>query len=342
MSKRLTSRTLSTALALFDQKPFEIDGFRFTARAVEPVGRPSADQWSGAFQFAEACQQASDYWVGDLLAYADSRSDWQANLEQLKSTTGLAHQTLLNRTNISKSVGVDERAISPSISHSAVVAPMDPAMQRVWLDRANREGWTVSEFRNEVRAASRRKVVQGQAVLAGQFRVIYADPPWSYRRSSTSPEHGVAAEGHYPSMSMEELIKLPVREHVMKDAVLFLWVTTPMLFEDPGPRDIIQAWGFRYASMQTWDKVLGIPGRFFQVQTEHLLVCERGDCPPDHPTPKPKSIFTERRSDQHSEKPSAVRKMIEKLYDKGPYLELFAREKTAGWEAYGNDASLWK
>ena len=63
-------------------------------------------------------------------------------------------------------------------------------MQRVWLERATREGWSVSEFKAEVRSSQRRKVVAGQAVLAGQYRVIYADPPWSYRQSNTSPEHG--------------------------------------------------------------------------------------------------------------------------------------------------------
>jgi N6-adenosine-specific RNA methylase IME4 len=335
-------RSAPQALLLFDENPITIDGFRFSARAVEAVGRPSADQWEGAFKFAEACQQASDYWIGDLLAYADSREDWRARVDQMKSVTGLAHQTLLNRTVISRAVAVDERVISPSITHSAVVAPMDPGMQRVWLERAVKEGWTVSEFKNEVRAASRRRVVEGQAVLKGMYRVIYADVPWRYRQSNSSPEHGVAAEGHYPSMSMEELMRLPVREHAMKNSVLFFWVTTPMLFEDPGPRDIIQAWGFNYASMQTWDKVLGIPGRFFQVQTEHLIVAERGDCPPDNPTPKPKSIFTERRSSEHSEKPTAVRKMIERLYSKGPFLELFAREKVEGWDAFGNDPRLWQ
>jgi len=314
------------ALQLFDEQPFDIDGFRFRARSVEPLGRPSAAQWQGAFAFAEGCQQASDYWIGDLLVYADSRSDWQEKLDQIKSVTGLAHQTLLNRTYISRNVDVETRHLAPTITYAKVAAPMDPAMQTVWLERATREGWSVSEFQNEVRASTRRKVVSGQAVLQGQYRVIYADPPW---------------EGHYPSMSMDELQKLPVREHAMKDSVLFLWVTTPMLFEDPGPRDIIDAWGFTYKSMQTWDKVLGLPGRFFQVQTEHLVVAERGDCPPDHPTPKPKSIFVERRSEEHSQKPTAVRKMIEKLYTTGPFLELFAREKTKGWDAFGNDARLW-
>lgn len=346
MSKRPTGGTnlaiRGVGSLLFDEKPFEIDGFRFRARSVEAIGRPSIDQWQGAYQFAEACGLASEYWIGDLLTYVDSRADWAERLEQIKAVTGLAHQTLLNRTWLAKHVGVEERAIAPSVSHANIVAPMAPAQQRVWLEKASVEGWTVGDLRNEVRASQRRKVVQGQAVLEGMFRVIYADPPWKYRDSNaTADGSGGKAERHYPPMAIDELCKLPVKEHAHKNSVLFMWVTTPMIFDSPGPADVMRAWGFEPKSMQTWDKVLGMPGRFFQITTEHLVVGERGACPPDNPTPKPKSLFTERRTSEHSAKPGVTRKMIEKLYDTGPFLELFGREPVKGWSVFGNDAKLW-
>jgi len=340
VASNLTSRSAvrQAALQLFDERPFEVDGFRFTARAVEPVGHPSADQWQGALTFAEACHQASDYWIGDLLAYAESRSDWQARIDQIKAVTGLAHQTLLNRTYISRHVGIEERSVSPSIGHSKIVAPMDASMQRVWLEKATLEGWTPSELEREVRASSRRKVVSGQAKLSGKYRVIYADPPWRYRNTAGTKGNSSVKE-HYPDMSIEELCALPVEAHCEKNAVLFMWVTVPLMFENPGPREVMEAWGFRYQSLQTWDKVLGNPGRFLHITTEHLLIGERGNCPPDE-AGLPKSLFTERRTG-HSVKPTVTRKMIEMMFTTGPYLELFGRDLVKGWHVFGNDPKLW-
>lgn len=43
---------------------------------------------------------------------------------------------------------------------------------------------------------------------------------------------------------------------------------------------------------------------------------------------------------EHSRKPDCIRERIEKLID-GPYFELFARETKAGWDCWGNQASLF-
>lgn len=41
-----------------------------------------------------------------------------------------------------------------------------------------------------------------------KYKIIYADPPWRYARSKVQG----AAEKHYPTMSIEELCALPVKE----------------------------------------------------------------------------------------------------------------------------------
>jgi N6-adenosine-specific RNA methylase IME4 len=131
-----------------------------------------------------------------------------------------------------------------------------------------------------------------------------------------------------------------VEAHTTKDAVLFLWVTAPLLLQNPGPRDVIEAWGFTYKTGAVWDKVVGMYGHYFHIQHEHLLVCTRGSCTPDVPTPSPKSVFTERRT-THSKKPAGIRRVIERMYNRGPYVELFGREAVEGWDVLGNDARLW-
>lgn len=327
---------------LFDRSTLEFEGFRLLSRSVEAVGTPTLDQWAAAMEFACAAEEASPYWVGDLLNYSETRADWKDKVEQAMATTGLSLQTLTNRGYIARHVTPEVRQMAPSPAHVAEVAPLPEAEQKQWLTRAKDEAWTRQELRSAMRAAKRRAVVEGQMALDGRYRVVYADPPWGYGDNGATADGSLGkAERHYPAMTMADLIALPVAEHVTDDAVLFLWVTAPMLMENPGPRDIIEAWGFTPKTGMVWDKVLGNYGHYVHVQHEHLLICTRGKCQPDEPVPSPKSIFVERRSGEHSEKPSGIRLMIERLYPLGRRVELFAREAAPGWDCLGNDPRLW-
>ena len=90
-----------------------------------------------------------------------------------------------------------------------------------------------------------------------------------------------------------------------------------------------------------WDKVLGNYGHYVHGSHEHLIICTRGSCLPDEPTPAPDSVQTIRRSGEHSAKPEEFRTIIMRLYTRGPYLELFGREPVDDWTVFGNDARLW-
>jgi N6-adenosine-specific RNA methylase IME4 len=172
------------------------------------------------------------------------------------------------------------------------------------------------------------------APIEGCYRVIYADPPWEYGNSGVINDgdgYG-RAERHYPTLSIDELCALPVGEHVADDAVLFLWVTSPLLAEC---WPVIDAWGFTYKTSMVWDKVEHNYGHYVSVRHELLLICTRGSCLPDRPVPMPDSVVTVARSDVHSQKPAEFRALIERLYD-GPKLELFARTASDGWTSWGN------
>lgn len=329
---------------LFDERPIELGGFRLHATGADLVDRkvkPTIQGWQMAFSYACSSEQSAPLWVGDLLNYAETRADWREKLSQAVSVTGLSEKTLRNRAAVAKRVGTAAREVAPSVSHLEEVAKLDEDAQVEWLEAAKVEGWNHRELRVNIAASKRRKVISGQAVLEGQYRVIYADPPWSYRDSTPRPKgsHARASE-HYASMTIEELCKLPVAAHALPNSVLFLWVTAPMLLENPGPRDVIEAWGFTPKAGFVWDKVNGMPGAYNRVNHEHLILATRGTGTPDRPTPQPDSVFVEKRGDIHSGKPASVRHMIEKLYD-GPYLELFGRERVSGWTVFGNDARLW-
>ena len=329
-------------LELFDQKPLKINGFTLRGRKAIPEGKPSITQWSAALRFAGASYESSPYWIGHLMAYAETRAEWAEKLDQAMSVTGLSRKTLLNLASTVRNLDENALEIAPSLSHAAEVMSLEGPEQVEFMDKARTEGWTIPELRAEIRASKRRRVLAGQAKLEGMFRIIYADPPWAYGSSGATKDGSLGkAERHYECMTMEQIAGLPVGAHAMPNSALFLWVTAPMLFENPGPRDIIEAWGFDYKAHFVWDKVLGMPGSYNHVTHELLLVATRGSCLPDIPLPQPKSVITIRRSSEHSAKPREFRQLIEKHWPAGPYLELFGRERVEGWTVFGDDANLW-
>ena len=167
----------------------------------------------------------------------------------------------------------------------------------------------------------------------GKYQVIYADPPWPY----TNMQHGIdeqetTLDNHYPTMSISDICNLSVRELSGDNSVLFIWTTSPFL-EDTFT--IIDAWGFEYKASIIWDKVKHNVGYYVSVRHEFLLICTRGSCLPDNPKLYD-SVQTIERSNTHSQKPEAFYKIIEDLY-RGKKIELFARNKREGWEAWGNE-----
>ncbi|MBP5461852.1 MAG: DNA methyltransferase [Lachnospiraceae bacterium] len=162
-----------------------------------------------------------------------------------------------------------------------------------------------------------------------EYRIIYADPPWSYNDKQNVETMG-GAEKHYPTMPLNEICELPIP--AAKDAILFLWVTSPML-EDAF--SVIKAWGFKYKTSFVWDKVAHNMGHYNSVRHEFLLICTRGSCTPDVPKLYD-SVVSIERSDEHSKKPDQFREMIDTLYPVGDRLEMFAREEHEGWDVWGN------
>ena len=166
-----------------------------------------------------------------------------------------------------------------------------------------------------------------------KYRVIYADPPWQYDLEQTSPNLGGAIK-HYNSMSIEELCALPIKDIADKDAVLFLWITSPKLNLF---LQLMEAWGFEYKTSFVWDKVKHNMGHYNSVRHEFLLIGGRGKSTPDLKHLYD-SVITIERSDKHSEKPVEFLNIIDNLYQHGNRIELFARQaKKENWYFWGNE-----
>lgn len=335
----MTKRGLTKHIPL---EPVTIGCFTLTETGMEVRGKPSFSEYQGIGDWISRAHKSSGWWVADWLAYGESRADFREMLDAVMDVTQYSEETVKNFKYLGENIPPSRRRADVDISKHFEVAALSAKEQDHWLEVAHDRGLTKRELRNEIRAAARTRVIQGQAHLEGMYRVIYADPPWLYGDSGATQDGSLGkAERHYPGMTIDELCKLPVQAHALDNSVLFCWTTAPMLYENPGPREVIEAWGFTPKTQHIWDKVLGNYGHYSHVTHEILIVATRGSCLPDAPTPSPKSVTTIRRSAEHSEKPIEFRQMIERQYTTGPYLELFGRKPAKGWSVFGNDARLW-
>jgi N6-adenosine-specific RNA methylase IME4 len=208
-----------------------------------------------------------------------------------------------------------------------------PAATSVAADRA----------RNDERAAGVAAAAAAEGVTpepTEKYRIFYADPPWSYDDTTLVPHRrglpaGDARE-HYATMELTEIIALPVEQWAEENAVLFLWVTSPMLEE---AFQVVNAWGFKYKASFVWDKIKHNMGHYNSVRHEMLLICTRGSCQPDQQQLFD-SVQSIERSDKHSQKPIDFYDIIETLYTHGRKLEMFARSAREGWDVYCHIAEL--
>lgn len=318
-------------------EPMVIGCYTFTPTGMEVRGTPTFNEHMGVGEWARRAYLRSGWWLADWLRYGESREDWKDRIQQAHELTGLALGTLRN-IRVLGSVAVAQRRKDLDFGLYFPIASLEPDEQDEIIDLAVTEGWDRNDIRKEVASRKRATVIQGQAVLEGQHRVLSADCPWIYNNSQPS---GSNAQHHFPGMTIEELCDLPVKAHATRHAVMGFWVPAPMLYDDPGPRDVITAWGFEYKAMIAWHKVQGAGGYYTKGDVELFLICTRGRGTPDVPHDLPSGVYVERKDPEHSRKPEFFRRYLEKHWTTGPRLELFGRRPAKGWRVFGNDPRLW-
>lgn len=141
-------------------------------------------------------------------------------------------------------------------------------------------------------------------------------------------------ENQYPTMSIEDICKLPVENIAEKNAHLYLWTTSRNLLKGDAWK-VATAWGFRPINVITWCKTQFGIGNYFQNNTEHLIFCVKGQMS-TLDTGGFGTYFIHKRG-KHSEKPMIMRDWIIKWSGDLPRIELFARQKTEGWDVWGNE-----
>lgn len=163
-----------------------------------------------------------------------------------------------------------------------------------------------------------------------KYDVIYADPPWPIKKiKRKSRPNQINLD--YPIMSLERIKELPVKDISNENSVLFLWTIQSFL---PFAFDVMQEWGFKYQRTITWDKKNGMCLFGFHHRTEFLLFGYKGKID-IYPKRKAFPTCVTEKSEKHSKKPNIFKDLIKPFGD--TYIELFARETTDGWDAWGNE-----
>jgi|SRR3990167_4675479 len=179
-----------------------------------------------------------------------------------------------------------------------------------------------------------------------KYQIIYADPPWSYYNDSTAQPDCTTVRGMrrppYKVMSSKEIMNLPIKDIFAQNSILFIWTTDYHLAKC---LEVIKAWGFEYKTIGfSWakkdkkGKLVCFMGAYtMKSGIELCLLATKGkDAHKLVKNHNVKSLLISERG-KHSEKPNEIRDRIVRLVGNLSRIELFARQKTKGWDVWGNE-----
>lgn len=313
----------------------------------------SENEWRNYGEILKRVDEAKQWAIGDWLV--DGKRHYGDGLyKEAGRILGLEYQYLSQCKNLSERFQIIDRSINLSWRHHYEVTSIkqveeledgklqeskepDKEKIRELLALAEKKDLSVKDLRDQVKQYKRQQIEHLRlANEPEKYSVIYADPPWKY--NDTCEKGAIQAKGadkHYPLMSVNEICKLPVKKRVTENAVLFMWVTSPMLREC---WPVIESWGFEYKASFVWNKVKHNYGHYNSVRHELLLICTKGSYLPET-SELYDSVQTIEKTEKHSQKPEEFREIIEKLYPQGKRIELFARgEVPEHWAKWGDEA----
>ena len=171
-----------------------------------------------------------------------------------------------------------------------------------------------------------------------KYDIIYADPPWSFKTYSEKGKDR-SPENHYNVMNLKDICNMPVNNIANDNSILLMWVIDPLLDK---AFEVINAWGFKYKTVAfTWTKTNKTKPGFFtglgywtRGNPEMCLLATKGK--PKRVSKSVAQLVIDQRR-EHSRKPDRIRNDIIELCGDLPRIELFARQKFDGWDAWGNE-----
>lgn len=174
-----------------------------------------------------------------------------------------------------------------------------------------------------------------------RYSTVVVDPPWKYGDSLPGDTRGASKQ--YPTLTPWEIAQLPVPLIAEDNAHLYVWATNSFMSE---AYDLVEHWGFKPITIITWvktkkghydaestdDLAFGM-GHYWRNATEQAIFAKRGKLPALSRSTR-NVIFAPLRA--HSEKPPEFYRAVREV-SPGPRIDLFARPRHEGFDAWGND-----
>jgi len=189
---------------------------------------------------------------------------------------------------------------------------------------------TIFRAYNETRQELKPKVETPQ-LPKGKFRTLVIDPPWESKMvlKKVRPNQ---VEFPYPTMSLEEIEKLPIQELAVEEGChVYLWATHKYI---PDALRIFEKWGVKYQCLLTWVKPVGISPFSWMYDTEHVLFGRIGNLALLQMGVK---LSFHAPVTRHSEKPDVFYEKVKQVSPE-PRLEMFQRKPHDGFKGWGNEA----
>lgn len=180
-----------------------------------------------------------------------------------------------------------------------------------------------------------------------KYNIILLDPAWNIGYVKGGEKVGTIKGGvplPYNTLTDEEIMALNIQSLASDNSFLFMWTIDSKI---PKVSEFMDRWGFKFNSIAfVWNKVSKYNRNkvrttltpYTRRSCEYCFLGTRGKVKSmvkDHYVLQYVEWASETR--KHSVKPKEVKDRIVRLCGDLPRIEIFAREKTEGWDAMGYD-----
>jgi N6-adenosine-specific RNA methylase IME4 len=254
---------------------------------------------------------------------------------------GVSPRTIQQEVQIATSLADDVRealrdtAVADRKTDLLKLARMDTERQREVATRiADGKADTVTAAQRHILREEREmrtaNKMESPPNTDSRYRAIVIDPPWPVQKILRD-ERPNQDTFDYPTMTLEEIASLPIRDLADDDGChVYLWVTHKFL---PKGLLLFDQWGVRYECLMTWRKNVGFTPFSWMYSTEHVLFGRIGRL---DVLRKGLRLDFEAKVARHSAKPDEFYERVVQA-SPGPRLELFARAERPGFEVWGNE-----
>lgn len=183
-----------------------------------------------------------------------------------------------------------------------------------------------------------------------RFACVSIDPPWHFESRAPVRNPDSSRLPPYPTMSMRALLDFPMRDFLLPDAYVFMWITGPLMVRGAHSM-LFKAWGLRPVSLAfVWVKLragfeqsqlLRTPllehdlhfgmGYSTRQNAEMCLLARRGS--PKRRRADIRQVIVS-NVQEHSRKPAEAYRRMEYFCD-GPRVDVFAGAERKGWTSWG-------